>query len=54
MTFSEVQRAEQLLIKGEAAMKPSEAGLKGPERLIKKKKKKKRLGDQPPETLHKA
>ena len=35
-------------------MKPSEARLKRPERLIKnEKKKKKRLGDQPPETLHK-
>ena len=30
MTFSEFQRAEQLLIKGERIMKPPEARLKGP------------------------
>ena len=35
MTFSEFQRAEQLLIKGGAATKPPETILKKPERLIK-------------------
>ena len=33
MTFSEFQRAEQLLIKGGTVRKPPEARLKGPERL---------------------
>ena len=34
MTFSEFQRTEQLLIKGELARKPPVARLKGPERLL--------------------
>ena len=34
MIFSEFQRAEQLLIKGELATNPPEARLKGPERLL--------------------